>query len=110
MKTIEERAERYEHRADQIHNRWDNPEEHISFKEQIKRAFIAGAEYQHAELTHWHDPEEELPSVNKVVLVKTTYGCGYALAERGDNGWWLPITEEWEIPDTQVIGWREIIE
>lgn len=34
--TIEGIAERYEHWADQLANRWDKPEEHIPFKEQIK--------------------------------------------------------------------------
>ena len=68
MKTIEERAERYGHWADQIANRWDKPEEHIPFKEQIKRAFIAGAESQRAELTRWRDPKEELPELLTPVL------------------------------------------
>lgn len=62
------------------------------------------------ELTRWHDPKEVLPPIEKVVEVKLTFGRGYALAERGDNGWWYADSEEFEISDEQVIGWREIHE
>ena len=62
------------------------------------------------ELTRWHDPKEVLPPIEKVVEVKLTFGRGYALAERGDDGWWYADSEEWEISDEQVIGWREIHE
>lgn len=40
----------------------------------------------------------------------TTGIRGYALADRGDEGWWYADSEEWEISDEQVIGWREIHE
>lgn len=116
MGTIEEKAERYEHWADQINNRWDKPEEHIPFKEQIKRAFIAGAKAQHAALTRWHDPKEELPEYYKAVEIKhcglgqTTISTAWLSA--GDDGGYL-----WTIDGTNVvvgvknvIGWREIQE
>ena len=57
-----------------------------------------------------HDLKEELPPIEKVVLVKLNFGRGYALADRGDEGWWYADSEEWEISDEQVIGWREIHE
>lgn len=112
MKTIEERAERYEHWADQIANRWDKPEEHIPFKEQIKRAFIAGAKSQHAELTRWHDPKEVIYELNHIVLTKWKYkdGSGEIISIGGFNG------EEWDAhsimyPELfEIIGWREIHE
>lgn len=53
-----------------------------------------------------HDLKEELPPIEKVVLVKLNFGRGYALADRGDEGWWYADSEEWEISDKQVIGWR----
>ena len=57
-----------------------------------------------------HDLKEELPPIEKVVLVTLNFGRGYALADRGDEGWWYADSEEWEISDEQVIGWREIHE
>ena len=57
-----------------------------------------------------HDLKAELPPIEKVVLVKLNFGRGYALADRGDEGWWDADSEEWEISDEQVIGWREIHE
>ena len=57
-----------------------------------------------------HDLKEELPPIEKVVLVNLNFGRGYALADRGDEGWWYADSEEWEISDEQVIGWREIHE
>ena len=57
-----------------------------------------------------HDLKEELPPIEKVVLVKLNFGRGYALADRGDEGWWYADSEEWEISDEQVIGWCEILQ
>lgn len=110
MGTIEEKAERYEHWADQINNRWDKPEEHIPFKEQIKRAFIAGAKAQHAALTRWYDPKEVIPAPNHIVLTKWKYkdGSREIIYIGGFNG------KEWEAhammyPELfDIIGWREI--
>lgn len=113
MKTIEERAERYEHWAGQIANRWDKPAELIPFKEQIKRAFIAGAKSQYEELTRWHDPKEELPEKYKDVEIKTDKGkvsvCNMDLDERGRRYWYVSRTD-YMIPDANIIGWREIHE
>lgn len=68
------------------------------------RRIVRGAEDEREELIRWHDPKE------KAVLVKLNFGRGYALADRGDEGWWYADSEEWEISDEQVIGWREIHE
>lgn len=114
MKTIEERAERYEHWYDQIANRWDKPEEHIPFKEQIKRAFIAGAKSQHAELTRWNDPKWELPELLTPVLgkqsdgKKTYYKIVYRHEYDNEDGRYR-WTDSEGYP-IYVDGWREIQE
>lgn len=91
-----------------------NPQCHITeYKELINQVYekaVDELKAQREELTRWHDPKEELPPAGKIVLVKSTYGCGYALAERDDEGWWLAPPEEWELPADRVIGWREIHE
>lgn len=105
METIEERAREY---ANQYRR-----DAHDLKGEQADAAFAAycqGAEDEREELIRWHDPKEELPPIEKVVLVKLNFGRGYALADRGDEGWWYADSEEWEISDEQVIGWREIHE
>lgn len=108
--TIEGIADRYEHWADQLANRWDKPEEHIPFKEQIKRAFIAGAKYKHAELTRWHDPKEP-PEPGRVVLVKRNPSSiiPYDLGHIDNDGNWV---DSWcgSPIDDKIIGWREIHE
>lgn len=113
MKTIEEKAERYEHWADQINNRWDKPEEHIPFKEQIKRAFIAGAKSSHAELTRWHDPKEKLPELLTPVLGKQSDGkkTYYKIVYRRNydecDGWYWTDNGYCSL---YIDGWREIHE
>lgn len=95
MKTIEERAKAYAAKCHCQNTEW---------------GFIAGAQSEHEELTRWLDPKEELPPQGKMVLLKVTFGCHYQLAERGDECWWSPMDDEWGIPDSRVIGWREIHE
>ena len=68
---------------------------------------------EHAELTRWHDPKEELPEYYKVVEVKW-YGSGLiristAWLSAGDAGGYL-----WTIEGTirlisvkNILGWRE---
>lgn len=105
MKTIEERAKEY--------NTCDEDCalcSEVYRKASDERAFIAGALSEHEELTRWHDPKVELPPQGKMVLLKITFGCHYQLAERGDECWWSPMDDEWGIPDSRVIGWREIHE
>ena len=106
MRTIKERMDEY------IDSICSNCREcrHQCAVPALRKSFIAGAESEHAELTRWHDPKEVLPPIEKVVEVKLTFGRGYALAERGDDGWWYADSEEWEISDEQVIGWRYINE
>lgn len=108
MKTIEERADRYAHWADQINNRWDKPEEYTPFKEQIKRAFIAGAKSQHAELTRWHDPKEELPSRGQPVITCTSPKIYVIASYDVEFGCWF--TGDYALDRYGIIGWREIHE
>lgn len=86
----------------------DTSDEQDIYCEDLIQAYLAGAKSEREELIRWHDPKEELPPIEKVVLVKLNFGRGYALADRGDEGWWYADSEEWEISDEQVIGWREI--
>ena len=88
----------------------DTSDEQDIYCEDLIQAYLAGAKAERKELTRWHDPKEVLPPVGKVVLAKLDFGLGYALADRGDEGWWYADSEEWEISDKQVIGWREIHE
>lgn len=80
--------------------------------EQLEALFIAGAESERAELTRWHDPKEEVPEPNHIVLTKWKYkdGSGEIISVGGFNG------EEWDAhailsPELfNIIGWREIHE
>lgn len=110
MKTIEERATDYACDDGVMPDSYDCESCFNIYGKCTRDAYIAGANSEHKELTRWHDPKEELPPAEKIVLVKSTYGCGYALAERDDEGWLLAPPEEWELPANQVIGWREIHE
>ena len=115
MKTIEERAEKYGHWADQIFNRWDKPEEHIPFKEQIKRAFIAGAESQHAELTRWHNPfVKDMPKGNvlvKYIAVGRPNEPYYTVGRREPSGVWSCENElATSHPRFEIVGWHPIHE
>lgn len=95
MKTIEQRATEY---ACDDGVMPDSPECESCFNiygKCTRDAYIAGAKSEHEGLTRWHDPKEELPPAETVVLVKITYGCGYALAERGDEGQgWCELHQE----------------
>lgn len=110
MKTIKERAREFVNPpCDRRCKSCDTVKMDCRFYNDLM-SFIAGAESEHEELTRWHDPKEELPPQGKMVLLKVAFGCHYQLAERGDECWWSPMDDEWGIPDSRVIGWREIHE
>lgn len=97
MKTIEERAKEYAEKCYVQNTEW---------------GFIAGAQAEHELLTRWHDPKEERPKPNHIVLTKWKYkdGSGEIISVGGFNG------EEWDAhaiinPELfDIIGWREIHE
>ena len=97
MKTIEERAKEYAEKCYVQNTEWE---------------FIAGAQAEHELLTRWHDPKEERPKPNHIVLTKWKYkdGSGEIISVGGFNG------EEWDAhaiinPELfDIIGWREIHE
>lgn len=103
MATIEERAKEYE-------------VIHIGHgKDFCVEDFILGAHSEHAELTKWHDPKEELPEKDKNVIVKYvakddvsseyyTIGCVY-----GDNKWDCESLLV-ACDDFKIVGWRYIHE
>lgn len=72
---------------------------------------------EHAELTRWHDPKEELPEYVKVVEVKyKAFGkIMMAVAWRlgcldcGEDAWYIDGTSRHIDPEA-IIGWREIHE
>lgn len=107
MKTIDERGDAYIH---------ENARQEGYDAEDVRTAYIDGAEAEHKLLTRWHDPKEELPEYYKVVEVKWyDYGLiriSTAWLSAGDAGGYL-----WTIEGTSrlinvknIIGWREIQE
>lgn len=84
-------------------------------------SFIYGARSEHAELTRWHDPKEDMPQEDTVVLCKVNY-CKYTqyLVLNWYNGrWWFYIpysasnvfdsdNDTWREFNGEVVGWREI--
>lgn len=81
----------------------------------MRNAFCMGAASEHEELTHWHNPEVELPEKGKNVIVKYVskddesspyYTIGRVY---GDNKWdceSLLVAYD----NFKIIGWREIFE
>lgn len=110
METIEERAREYAHQY--------RRDAHDLKGERADAAFAAycqGAEDERKELTHWHDPKEELPEYYKAVEIKHRRSglirISTAWMSAGDAGGYL-----WTIDGTNVlvnvknvIGWREIL-
>ena len=101
MKSIEERAKEYV----RTHTQGWVLE---AAGEQLEAIFIAGAQSEHAELTRWHDPKEEMPEHRKQVLVKTdTENHDVAYYSDNVDGW---IANDGIYDTAQIIGWREIHE
>lgn len=68
---------------------------------------------EHAELTRWHDPNEEMPEYAEVVEVKYK-ALGKIMISTvcrlGDgNSWYIDGTDR-RINPLSIIGWREIHE
>lgn len=51
--------------------------------EDLIQAYLAGAKSEREELTRWHDPKEELPPIEKAVLVKLNFGRGLCVSRPG---------------------------
>ena len=112
MKTIEERAKEYANILGATLF-MDSPEEDIIYRDDLARAYASAAKEERAELTRWHDPKEDRPEPNHIVLTKWKYkdGSGERISVGGFNG------EEWDAhaiivcPELfDIIGWREIHE
>lgn len=103
MKTIDERSDAYIH---------ENARQEGYDAEDVRTAYIDGAEAEHELLTRWHDPKEERPEPDYIVLTKWKYkdGSGEIISVGGFNGY------EWDAhaivrPELfDIIGWREIHE
>lgn len=99
MKTIDERSDAYIH---------ENARQEGYDAEDVRTAYIDGAEAEHELLTRWHDPKEEMPEHRKQVLVKTdTENHDVAYYSDNVDGW---IANDGIYDTAQIIGWREIHE
>lgn len=80
--------------------------------EAVELAEQEAEERMRDELTRWHDPKIELPQNGKTVLIRLkslpyyAVGC-YAPNNRQDYEW---QTADRIMPNSIVIGWREIHE
>ena len=68
MGTIEERAQEYANVGATLF--MDSPEEDIIYRDDLARAYAAGAKAQHEELARWNDPNTDRPQRNVDVLIK----------------------------------------
>ncbi len=97
VKTIEERAAEYE----EISGCYGCE------LAQVKQAFIAGAQSEHALLTEWRSPDD-IPDTDRYVLIKINNTGDYAVGYYNGN------RDSWHIPSffetCEFIGWREIQE
>ena len=114
MRTIEERANEY---AKPI----DISDELLIRKEEVflieKRAFVAGANSEHEELTRWNSPDNH-PDNNREVLVKIKRYADifghpisdgkkrFSIATFTDGAW----LKQFDSSYYKIIGWREIHE
>lgn len=120
MKTIEERAKEYVAKSWSDIPVGDFNEDHVTFENIVTEAYFAGAQSEHAELTHWHDPKEELPEEGECVLIKAVDELGnealYMGSWEGDRyitDLGLVFGNDFDnesVPDMniKVIGWRKI--
>ncbi len=106
--TIEERANKL---IDFVLKDVD-PMDCLLFAKLIKEGYITGATEEHEILTSWHDPKEELPQEGKTVLIRVNglelYKVGYYRPNRVHEYQWH--TDDLSMPDSFVLGWREIHE
>lgn len=112
MATIEERAKKY------VRKIWaGGSREWGTNKQWTSQDFIAGAKSEHAELTRWRDPKEELPTVTNQnedypVLIKDWKGKVWSGLYRAYNNtfWYDGITGRFHADVDGLQGWREIHE
>lgn len=103
--TIQERADKYIQEMDC--SEWTDVEDYA------RHGYEQGATDEHALLTKWHDPKDQLPDDSRAVLVKAKrYSEGnhpefYAVMFY-NNGVWQFVTRPIQRMDRIVICWREI--
>lgn len=101
--TIEERAQEYAHQY--------RRDAHDLKGERADAAFAAycqGAEYEHKELTRWHDPKEIVPNHKWAVLVKLTPSIYDVASYSTEMERWIFVN--YSLDREEIIGWREIHE
>ena len=101
METIEEMADAYCR---------ENAQQGGHDIEDVRNAYLSGAEHVYEELTRWHDPKEP-PESGLIVLVRrnTNSLIPYDLGYVDNDGNWV---DSWcgSPIDDKIIGWREIHE
>lgn len=98
MKTIDEMADAYCR---------ENAQQGGYDIEDVRNAYISGAEHVHEELTRWHDPNIT-PDDNKPVIIRTYPGVYYiAVYDKQFDCW---FTGDGSLYRREIIGWREIHE
>lgn len=63
---------------------------------------------EHAELTRWHDPKEEMPSPGQPVIICTSPKIYFLASYDVEFGDWF--TGDAVFSRCEIIGWREIHE
>lgn len=75
--------------------------------EDVRNAYISGAEHVHEELTRWHDPND-IPDNDTPVIICTSPGIYYIAAYDKQFNYWF--TGNGSFYQHEIIGWREIHE
>lgn len=99
MKTIDERADIY-CRKQAYQGGYD--------VEDVRAAYLEGAQDEREELTRWHDPKEELPWPRQSVIVCTSPKIYFIASYDAEFGCWF--TGSCAFGRCEIIGWREIHE
>ncbi|WP_418409268.1 hypothetical protein [Alistipes sp.] len=99
MKTIDERSDAYIH---------ENARQEGYDAEDVRTAYIDGAEAEHELLTRWHDPKEELPSPGQPVIICTSPRIYFLASYDVEFGDWF--AGDAVFSRCEIIGWREIHE
>lgn len=80
--------------------------------EDVRTAYLAGAEDERKELTKWNNPKDKLPPDDREVLcmIDCCYNT-YLILKHNDLGWWMLASNGGRcVCAFEVIGWREIPE
>ena len=106
MKSIEERAKEYANVGATLF--MDSPEEEMIYRDDLARAYAAGARAEREELTRWHDPKKVVPTETKQVLICVSPKVYYVALYSSEFTRWFTGNGSYGL--YEIIGWREIHE